>query len=480
MTTYRVVRIAFFSLAIVHLFSMTVGNLSTAAGSAIPSSTPSHYAYLPGVSKTARPNFVIIVSDDQRHDTLDFMPLTKARIFEQGVTFTNAYVTTPLCCPSRSSILTGMYAHHHNVYTNFAPLEKTTFVQRLHEAGYFTGIVGKYLNSWDGTARPEFDDWVVFAGRGSARRYFNPELNVNGTWIQHDGYMTHILQDYALNFLSTARQREAPFLLIFAPNAPHEPADPAPGDENLYPGLPLHRPPSFMEEDISDKPQWLQNQPPADPAYIDVLRQKQLQSLHALDLAINRLLDTLAEYGQDENTVVMYISDNGVFWAEHRLNGKIYAYDEASHVPFAIRYAPLIPQPRVESRLVANIDIAPTIYELAGLSVPADVDGRSLLPLLAQREGEWRDSLLIEGLGYYPYMAIRTERYLYIETEGDVSELYDSANDPYQLQNQYTNPAYAPIVDESHRILLEFKSQAPQAPTWRILPFIFDALGLDD
>ena len=150
-----------------------------------------------------RPNFLIIITDDQCYDTLgSFMPRTQARIFNEGVQFTKAYVTTPLCCPSRASILTGMYAHRSGVRVNSDSLRKTTFADRLHEAGYFTGLVGKYLNSWDGSARPEFDFWVAFAGGGS--RYFNPRLNVNGSWSERQGYMTYILRDYALRFLNDA------------------------------------------------------------------------------------------------------------------------------------------------------------------------------------------------------------------------------------------------------------------------------------
>ncbi|HEY4689659.1 MAG TPA: sulfatase-like hydrolase/transferase [Anaerolineae bacterium] len=474
----RSVRIIVCGLALAGLLGVALRPVPATAGELAPQSTPPYTVFLPLVSKIVQPNFIIIISDDQRYDTIDYMPLTKSRLFDSGVTFRRAYVTTPLCCPSRSSILTGLYALHHNVYTNFTPLDKTTFVQRLHAAGYYTGIVGKYLNSWDGTPRPEFDSWVVFAGHGSAQHYFDPLLNVNGAWQQHAGYMTDILKDYALSFLDQARRQPKPFLLIFAPNTPHEPADPAPGDEHLYPDLPPYRPPSFMEADLSDKPQWLQGLAPAAPSYIDSLRRRQLRTLHSLDVAINALLDALADYGPDSKTVVMYISDNGVFWGEHGLNGKTYPYLEATHVPFAIRYDPLTSQPRAESRLVANIDIAPTLYELAGLSIPPETDGRSLVPLLKQQDTDWRDSLLVEGWGYYPYAAIQTERYLYIETDGDISELYDSTSDPYQMQNQAGNPAYAAVVDELHHTLLGFKSQRSQPALWETL--IFSLVGLDD
>ena len=375
----RVARIVAGILAVAAIVSASA-NTAVPTSQAAPRSTYSAQVYLPFIARPVRPNILLIITDDQRYDTLDYMPLTSARIFAQGLTFTRAYITTPLCCPSRSSILTGQYAHHHGVLDNTTSLEGPTFVQDLHNAGYTTGLVGKYLNSWSGEARPEFDYWVAPGGTGTSQQYFDPLLNVNGVWIQHYGYKTYIMRDYALNFLSLAKQRSAPFLLIFTPNAPHEPADPAPGDENLYPDLPLYRPPSFMEADMSDKPENIQSLPAVNPDYIDALRRKQLQALHSLDLAIDQVLSTLAANGQAANTMVMFLSDNGVFWAEHRLNGKVYGYEEATHVPFAIRYGSMIAEPRVESRLVANIDIAPTIYDLVGLPVPSDMDGSRCCP----------------------------------------------------------------------------------------------------
>lgn len=405
---------------------------------------------LSGTAGADRPNFLIIITDDQRYDTLGrYMPITQRRIFDEGVTFTKGYVTTPLCCPSRASILTGMYAHNSGVRVNQDKLQKTTFMQRLHESSYFTGLVGKYLNSWDGSARPEYDFWVAMAGGGS--RYSNPRLNVNDSWSEQPGYMTYILRDYALRFLNEATQKDRPFALIFAPNAPHSPFDPAPGDENLYPDLPLHRPPSFNEPDVSDKPRWLQAAPSLNTrqqAQIDNDRRRQLQMLWSLDQAIGAIVDQLEKRGQLDNTVIFYISDNGFFWGEHRLTGKSRVYEESIRVPFALRYPKLVAKGRVEEKLIANIDIAPTIYVLAGLPIPADVDGRSLVSLLPGR-GEWRDDLLIEGWpGRAPYAAVRTARYVYVENEGDRSELYDLERDPYQLENRIDDAAYAQVVRE--------------------------------
>lgn len=462
---------------------LTACQLSTSPDTAV-SSSPT----LP-----TRPNILIILSDDQRYDTMDYMPRTVARIFKEGVTFPNAYITTSLCCPSRASILTGMYAHNHGVRLNTIRLEKETFVEHLHKSGYYTGQVGKYLNSWDGSARPEFDFWV--AGPAGIAHYFNQRLNVHGTWSVHPGYLTHVLRDYALEFLRRAAQQEKPFVLLFSPNAPHfetpptgkpppqgrdyslKPPKPAPGDEKLYQDLPPHRPSNWNKADSSGKPRWFQSLPSMDPdliALIDIFRQKQLQSLNGLDQAIESLLDELARQGKLNDTLVIYLSDNGHFWGEHRIPwGKNSVYEESSRVPFAVRYPRLVAKPRVDPRLVANIDIAATIYDLARIPIPTEVDGRSLVPLLTDDSRtnpsvSWREELLLEGWawpalvkeGRAPYAAVHTGRYVYVETEGDRSELYDLASDRNQLQNHVDNPAYARVVSDLKPRLQRLQGQS--------------------
>lgn len=430
--------------------------VSSLAGLAVAACKPFSAVPAPATIGPRRPNFLVILSDDQRYDTLDYVPRIKARIFDQGVAFSRGYATTPLCGPSRASILTGMYAHDHNVHNNYDPLEKTTFVKHLHAAGYYTGIVGKYLNSWDGAHRPEFDFWAVSAGHGAAGQYFNPPLNINGVWRDHSGYKTYVLRDYALEFLRQASRQTKPFMLLFAPNAPHAPSDPAPGDEALYSNLPPYRPPSFNEPPDKDQPAWMQAQPAwteKEIHQIDQARLKHLQSLNALDQSVESLLNLLEQQGQADGTMVIYLSDNAIFWGEHRLAGKAQLYEEAVHVPFALRYPPLAPRSRVENRLVANIDIAPTLYQAAGIPIPPRVTGRSLVPLLEGTDS-WRNDLLLEAWATPPgyadqegvftsSRAIRTERYAYIATEGEQPELYDMAHDPYQLRNQAGNLVHA-------------------------------------
>jgi arylsulfatase A-like enzyme len=410
-----------------------------------------------GDQAPARPNFLIIVTDDQRYGTVEtYMPETQARIFDEGTSFTHAFVTTPLCCPSRASILTGMYAHDHGVHENQDTLTKPTFVNALHGAGYYTGLVGKYLNSYDfrEPPRPEFDYWVATHGGGS--EYYNWSVNENGTIGRNPFYITKVLQDRARAFLTDATRREKPFMLLFAPSAPHLPAMPAPEDRALYGDLPLYRPPNHNELDVADKPQWLQAKPLLTGLQVrtlDELRLNQLRSLKSVDRAIAALLDLLAEKHELDNTVVFFISDNGHSWGEHRLASKIYAYDFSAHVPFAVRYPSEFAAGAQVDGLVANIDIAPTLYDLADVSPPPGVNGRSLLDLADGTAG-WREELLIEAWGQdVHYSAVRTERYLYIETDGDIPEFYDYDVDPFELDNRAADTAQAAIVDDLRRRL---------------------------
>jgi len=453
-----------------HVATLAIGSLAATA-SVAPG--------IPNVQdlKDERPNILLIISDDQRHDTMTYMPRTQALIFDQGVTFTRGYVTTGECCPSRSSILTGMYAHNHGVLTNDDNLREETMVEHLDEGGYYTGLVGKYLNTYPSCTDPplpEFDYWVaLYALSAQTASYVDPRLNVNGEWARHEGYQTTLLRDYALEFLQEADQQEDPFFLIYAPFAPHLPARPAPGDETLYPDFPEHRPPSFDEDDLSDKPAWLQEFAPLTPEQIETIDKslrRQAQTLNALDESVERLLAELEAQGELDNTLIIYLSDNGKFAGEHRKeSGKANVYEEVTRVPFAVRYPPLVAEPRTDTHLVANIDVAPTIYDVAGLSIPPDVDGLSLVPLLQGQQEGWREHLLIEAWPPFkvvglPYKAIHTGRYVYVETESDSAELYDLVDDPYQLQNQIDNPDYADVLVDLRARLDEEKADIKPPP----------------
>lgn len=437
---------------------MVAGVIVVMAGCAQPSAqTP----LAPG----QQPNILIILTDDQRYDTMDYMPQTKALIFDKGITFSKGYVTTPLCCPSRAAILTGTYDHTNGVLTNTDALSGPTFVNSLHAAGYYTGMIGKYLNSWDGTPRPEFDFWI-----GSVKReYHNPHLNINGTWQQIQGYDTTILGGYALQFLDQAEKQGKPWLLYYSIHAPHAPATPDTPYATLYANQPPFRPPSFNEADISDKP-YAQEIPLLTKAQIkgnDRFRLMQLRSLKTVDDTVQQIMQNLTDHKLLDNTAIFYLSDNGMMWGEHRIAvAKVVPYEPSIRVPFAFSYPRLGVAPRVVDRLVANIDIAPTIYELAGITQHPAVDGMSLIPLI-RGQGTWRDDLLIEswgvpdlspgdttadlGTGRFllkPYTAIHTDHYIYIDTIGYGPELYDLDKDPDEMQNVVNDPSYAQVVKD--------------------------------
>ena len=397
---------------------------------------------------------------------MEYMQNTQGLIFDQGVTFARAYVTTPLCCPSRASIFTGMYAHNHGVHTNEDPLKFRTVMDDLHENGYYTGLVGKYLNSWTDAPRPEFDYWVSFWG-GTPKRYYDPRLMIDGERGKREGYITYLLRDRVIEFLERASDQPKPFILFFTSNAPHDPFTPANEDLELYLDIPPHRPPSFNEEDVSDKPIWVQDKlvmSEQDLAYTDSVRLAQLQTLASLDRSIAEIIQKVKDIGELDNTVIIFISDNGLHWGEHRTDNKNTPYEEAVKVPFAMRYPALIPTPHVEDRLVANIDIAPTIYELSETAVPETVDGVSLVKLF--RGQVWRSAILLEA---WPdrghWAAIHTGDAVYIETDNDLPEYYDLTVDPFQIENSINDPKYQSTIAQLKELLEVEKAVGTTLPS---------------
>lgn len=414
--------------------------------------------------KEERPNFLIIYTDDQRYDSMAYMPRTQGLIFDQGVTFNHGYISTPLCGPSRCSILTGMYAHSHNIRENQdTGFDETTFAKYLQDDGYYTGLVGKYLNEWrvKDDPKPEFDYWRAIS-RGESR-YNNPDIMVDGEWVRHQGqYITDAFGDYCLEFIDDASKKLKPFCLYFAPNAPHEPATPALEDKFLKIDLPEF-PPNFNEKDISDKPNWIAEKEPLFDDQkiheINEFRNDQLLTLRSLDRNIERIIRKLEEEELLDKTVVIFLSDNGKLWGEHRMTSKNSFYEEASRVPFALRYPPLVPTPYIEEKPISNIDIAPTLYDLARIPIPQEVDGESLVPLLLAGNMQ-RAGILIEGWpGRGHYAAYHLGNYVYAETGGDKSEFYDLDKDPYQLENRIDEPEYQAMIEKMKIALDEVREK---------------------
>jgi len=408
-----------------------------------------------GTRRSPRPNIVLILTDDQRWDSMGVMPEVRSLLGGHGVTFANSFVTTSLCCPSRATILTGQYSRHTGVYQNTPPhggatsfRDRSTVATWLHGAGYQTALVGKYLNEYNrlptGYVPPGWDEWDAIAQRRQVQ-YYNYDLNENGRIVHFGGkpadYSTDVLAAKATQF---ALRASRPFFLYFAPIAPHEAAVPAPEDAKAYANLAPLRPPSYDEPDARDKP-WAAEFPrlsPAAGAEIDLTRTHMLESLRAVDRAVAALVQALQTRGALGDTVILFASDNGFLWGEHRLRGKIWPYEESIRVPLVIR-VPWLDRGLVDRHLVTNADYASTIADLAGTKPGLPQDGRSLVPLLRGRDPPWPASILVEYLGATgadrfgppPFEAIRTERYLYVEYDFGWRELYDLKKDPYELDN---------------------------------------------
>jgi N-acetylglucosamine-6-sulfatase len=400
---------------------------------------------------TDRPSILLIVTDDQRWDTLWSMPEVQRSLVDRGVNFSESFTTSSLCCPSRASILTGEYPHTTGVYRQTLPYggfksfrDSTTIATQLHDAGYQTGFFGKYLDSYQhdaltGYVPPGWDRWVAFVHS----QFFDYGLTVDGEVrrreVEPNDYSTDVLAAHTEGFI---RRTEGPVFALFAPAAPHAPAIPAPADAGGFGDLPVWRPPSFDEPDRSDKPMHIRALHPIGPvrtANLEVLRRNQYRSLQAVDRAIGRLLSALDDTGRLHNALVIFTSDNGLLWGEHRWLKKEVPYEEAIRVPLVVRADAIIGQgTRTDDHLVANIDLAPTIADVAGVTLPG-AEGKSLVPLLTETAETWRRALLIEHLrGANPiptYCAVRTERYLFVSYDTGERELYDLQADPFELQN---------------------------------------------
>jgi arylsulfatase A-like enzyme len=406
-------------------------------------------------SRGKRPNIVLILTDDQRWDTLSVMPNVRRLLGGHGVTFQNSFVTTSMCCPSRSTILTGQYSRHTGVYQNTLPdggarsfRDRSTVATWLHGGGYSTALVGKYLNDYGklpgGYVPPGWDEWDAIA-QNREIQFYGYDLNQNGTIVHYgrrpSDYSTTVLTSKAVSFLEGTR---SPFLLYFAPIAPHEPSTPAPQDRGRYSGTAPARPPSYDEPDVADKP-WGPEHPqlPATVrAGIDRIHQGMLESLRGVDRSVGQLVQALERRGLLDNTIVMFASDNGYLWGEHRLKGKVWPYEESIRVPLVIR-TPWATGATSDRHLVTNADYASTFAELAGVEPGLAQDGRSLVPLLHGNTVSWPGSVLVEYLGLPgvnvygppPFEAVRTERYLYAEYRNGWRELYDLRTDPFELDN---------------------------------------------
>ncbi len=432
----------------------------------------------PATAPGQPPNIVLIVTDDQRWDTLWAMPILSERLAGRGVTFPNAFVTNPLCCPSRASILTGNYSHTHLVYRQSPPFGRfewfhdgSTLATWLHDAGYRTGLFGKYIDGYQhaavtGYVPPGWDRWVAFVHSAPVDYTLTIDGQLHGFGHGPGDHATEVLTDEAVAFV---RDTAGPLFLELATSAPHAPATPSPGDERAFANLPPARPPSFDEADVSDKPAWvgdLARFTPSQVAEIDAFRMDQYRSLLGVDRALGELLDVLERTGRLENTLIVFTSDNGILYGEHRWTKKEAPYEEAIRVPLVMRWdaAGWTPGTELPGVLALNIDLAPTIADAAGVAHPP-TDGMSLLPVLQDDGSPWRSDFLIEHLeGTNPiptYCAVRSERWIYVRYTTGEEELYDLTSDPFELQNLATDPSRASILEDRQARLQALCSPVP-------------------
>ncbi len=437
------------------------------------------------------PNIVFILADDLDEMTMpywDAMPQTAAMLRDQGIQFTQAFSPTPICCPARATILTGKYGHNTGVLNNSGQYggwsafvangnEQKSLAVQLHAAGYSTALIGKYLNGIeeDPLHVPQgWSEWYGFVDNNSYTGY-NYQMNENGKLIRYgtaeSDYATDVIASKARDFINRAEAKDdQPFFLYVSPTAPHLPLPPAPRHKNHpYQFAFSPRQPNYNEAHLADKSAWLKATGEAREKLVDIWNdvdyRNRMGSLYALDDLVASVVKTLDANGERENTVVVFTSDNGYNLGAHRLLHKMAPYEESVRVPLVIAGAGIIP--RKEDRMVLEIDYFPSFLGLAGVAIPPETDGRSLLPLLGANPPEsWRTDFIAQYLsngdsqksvgtempvGYEwlasiqdipSYKALRTSEYTYIEWYTDdqfnglhETELYDLRRDPYQLFN---------------------------------------------
>jgi N-acetylglucosamine-6-sulfatase len=426
-------------------------------------------------SRQQLPNIIFILVDDMRWDQLGISghPFIQTpnidRIGKEGVIFTNAFVCTPLCSPSRASFLTGQYPHKNRIINNdrnglsFISHKLVTFPMLLRRAGYETAFIGKWHMGDDDTRRPGFDHWISFRAQGL---FIDPVVNIDGQRRQYTGYMTDLLNQWSAEFLK--EKHDKPFLLYLSHKAVHAPFIPAKRHQNQYADQ-SYQPLPIDSGDLQGKPSLTRILPPVDvltipgatpePAEPRYGRGKEKNNIYldhhrclsSVDEGVGMIFDILEQKNELDNTLIIFASDNGFHFGEHGLfMDKRVPYEESLRIPLLMRYPELIKAGSKRAHMALNIDVAPTLYELAGIESPVPIHGKSLLPILRDSTLELRSEFLAE---YYlekispinaTWQAVRSPNWKYIrypELPGR-DELYDLQNDPGELKNLFNNREY--------------------------------------
>jgi arylsulfatase A-like enzyme len=448
-----------------------------------------------------RPNFLVILIDDLRYDEFcagghPYMQTPHIdRIAHEGALFERAFHTTPICSPNRASILTGQYASRHGIIDNVARDAASHRLPNYHldlqRLGYETAHIGKWHMGNDGKPRPGYDHWIAFDGHG---RLNNPRLNENGRYVQHQGYITDIMNGMAVDFLKQRHDR--PWSLFFAHKAVHPDAeqaadgtfkvDPDGGyrvaerHAGLYRDSVFPKKPNMLTtaEIVKQKPAWKEalalKDTPESRALLDAVQSGSQEEIRlrarmmaSVDEGVGRLLAELEASGELDNTVIVFLGDNGYFFGEHGLGPeRRFPYEEGIRSPFTVRYPPRIKAGARVKDLIICQDIAPTLIELAGGKPAPYIQGRSLVPLFTGKRAGWRRSFLVEywaenampWLIGMTYKAVRTQNHKYIHwvnrsRNGELDELYDLERDPYEVTNVVRRPAYRAVRERLQREL---------------------------
>jgi N-acetylglucosamine-6-sulfatase len=430
------------------------------------------------------PNVVVVLADDMRWDAMSVAghPYLKTpnidRLAGEGVRFKNAFCTTSLCSPSRASILSGVYAHTHGVRDNFTefPADRASFPSALQEAGYQTAYIGKWhMGEENDEKRPGFDYWVSHKGQG---KYNGTEFNIDGERQVKPGYYTHVVTDLAVDWLK--RPRTQPFLLMLGHKASHSFYTPEPKYSNAFAQVQIAYPESAFQ--LDGKPGWIKQRlntwhgiygplfewrqkfPDDRPEAVKdfaAMTRAYWGTILSIDDSVGRLYSTLGELGQLDNTIIIFMGDNGLLNGEHGMVDKRTMHEPSIRIPLIVRYPGLVPtdHPKVVEQMVLTIDVAPSIVEMCGAPHLKGIHGRSWKTLVQKGDPVWRKSFLYE-YNYekqFPYTpnvrGVRTDRWKYIHyphgnggSDRHMAELYDLKEDPDERENLIADPSYGAVL----------------------------------
>jgi arylsulfatase A-like enzyme len=473
-----------------HLLTAVLATLGvTTALVATGAEAPSPSADQALAAPSRPPNVLVIESDDQTVESMRVMDNVNSLLGDRGATFEQSFVNYSLCCPSRATFLTGQYMHNHGVLGNQPPNGGFSRFQDLHgrnhlavwlrRAGYYTALIGKYLNGYSNSPRVPFGwaDWQAVSP--DTQKVYDYTLNDNGTLVHYGtrpaDFKQDVLTERAVDLIDRRAPRERPFFLWLTYTAPHGggpnpnpnppfncdgTAKPAPRHAHAFDSQPLPSPPNFNEADVSDKPAAIQSRPLLTAGEIANIQRKyrcRLESILSVDEGVGEIVRALRTNGVLKDTVLVFTADNGFFHGEHRIpSGKTRIYEESIRVPLLMR-GPGIPAGVSVDDLVINADLAPTIVDVAGADPGSVMDGRSLIPIANQPGIAQGRELLVEEPGF---KAIRTERYMYAEHSSGERELYDLDRDPFELDSRHADPDYALVRAQLASRLQELASCA--------------------